>query len=177
MLRRGSARGVTLIELLVGLAVLTILLTAGLPSYSAWIHNWRIRVAAESMLNGLQLARSEAVRLNTTVAFVLGPDSGWVVEVVNPPATIQSRSSAQGSPNVQVTTTPAAATRVTFNSLGRVETNADGSASLASILVDVPSTVLPASVSRELQVTISMAGSIRMCDPNVTDSGDPRFCI
>ena len=54
------ARGVTLIEMLIGLTVLGILLMLGMPSYTTWIQSTKIRAAAESLQAGLQLARAEA---------------------------------------------------------------------------------------------------------------------
>ena len=64
-------RGVTLIELMVGLAVLALLLMSGAPAFSEWLLNTRIRSASESLLNGIQYARTEAVRRNTTTRFQL----------------------------------------------------------------------------------------------------------
>jgi type IV fimbrial biogenesis protein FimT len=62
-----AARGVTLIELLVGIAILAIALAMGVPSFAEWISNSQIRSTAESVQNALNLARAEAVRRNTTV--------------------------------------------------------------------------------------------------------------
>ena len=168
--------GFSLIELMIGIVIFGILIMAGLPSYTAWLQNTKIRTAAESIVNGLQLARAEAVRRNTNVRYVFGTDTDWTVAVVTPLTTIQSRSSAQGSVGVIVTRTPAAATTITFNSFGRVAPNADGSASITQIDVDVPTTLLAAAASRELRITLSAGGNIRMCDPNVTASTDTRFC-
>jgi type IV fimbrial biogenesis protein FimT len=176
MLRRAREHGISLIELMVGLAILAILMSKGLPSYSAWIHNTRIRVAAESVANGLQLARSEALRRNTRVEFVLGPASAWSVGVVAPAEPIQSRPAAPGSTELTVQRTPEDATTVTFNAMGRVVGNADGTLTLTSVILDVPTHVLPADLSRELNVTVSAGGQVRMCDPNVSNAQDTRRC-
>ena len=66
-----SQRGVSLVELAVGLAIIGALLALAAPSYSAWIQNTKIRTTAEGILNGLQLARTEAVRRNTRISFYL----------------------------------------------------------------------------------------------------------
>ena len=66
-----DGRGFSLIELLIGVAVLGILLALGASSFRVWISNMRIRTAAESIQNGLQLARGEAVRRNAQIRFQL----------------------------------------------------------------------------------------------------------
>jgi type IV fimbrial biogenesis protein FimT len=64
-------RGFSLVELLVGMAILGVLLAIAMPAFSNWLRNARVRTAAESVQNGLQLARAEAVRRNTSVRFQL----------------------------------------------------------------------------------------------------------
>jgi type IV fimbrial biogenesis protein FimT len=179
-------RGFTLIELMIGLVVLGILVMAAVPSYTAWIHNSKIRTTAEAVLNGIQLARAEAVRRNTNVTFVLGagPTSDWTVTALYPapvaPEVIQTRAAAQGSANVTVVAVPANSTAITFNSLGRVlAANAapNPAAPFTSLAFDVPVTILPANVSRNLSITVSAGGNIRMCDPTVTAANDSRLCF
>ena len=64
-------RGFTLIELMVAVAIFGLLLTLGSRSFTAWIQNQQIRTGAESVLNGMQLARGEAVKRNASAMFVL----------------------------------------------------------------------------------------------------------
>ena len=176
MLNRPAYRGFTLIELMIGLTMVAIMMTLALPQYGTYVQNTKIRNAAESVLNGLQFARSEAVMRNTNVQFVLGTGSGWTVSVVSPVETLQSRMSEQGSVGVTVNPSPANATTVTFNSLGRVTANAGGSNSLTQVAFDVPPEALSPALSRDLNVTISPGGRVRMCDPNVTEATDARTC-
>ena len=70
--RPGQASGFTLIELMFGIAVLIILMTLSMPSFQTWMQNIQIRNASESILTGIQKARSEAVTRNTSVSFVMG---------------------------------------------------------------------------------------------------------
>jgi prepilin-type N-terminal cleavage/methylation domain-containing protein len=65
-------RGMTLIEMAIGLVIVGLLLVMALPGFGTWLQNSQIRNAAESLQNGLQLTRAEAVRRNTRVQFVLG---------------------------------------------------------------------------------------------------------
>ena len=176
MLIGSAQRGVTLTEMLIGIAILGILIAAGLPSYTAWIQNTQIRTAAESVLNGMQLARNEAVRRNLNVQLVLAAQSSWTISVPSTAEQIQARDFSAGSKTVTVTKTPGAATTITFSALGRVVTNADASASITQLDFDVPTTVLSAAESRDLRIVIGAGGNVRMCDPNVIVVTDTRYC-
>ena len=59
--------GFTLVELLVVMVVLAILATVGIPNFGPTVANSRVTSAANDLLGALQLARSEAVRLNEPV--------------------------------------------------------------------------------------------------------------
>ncbi|WP_165392819.1 GspH/FimT family pseudopilin [Corticibacter populi] len=55
-------RGVTLIECMVVLAILSILLGLAAPLFQEIIKRYRVRVAAEALSSSLYLARSEAIK-------------------------------------------------------------------------------------------------------------------
>jgi type IV fimbrial biogenesis protein FimT len=135
-----------------------------------------IRAAAESIVNGLQRARAEAVVRNTDVQFVLGAGSSWVVSVVSDGAEIDKRSSAEGSLNVTRAVVPADATTITFNNLGAVGVqsnqplNADGTAPFTQIAL------ASAGGGQNMQVTIGVGGNARMCDPSLATGSSPRAC-
>lgn len=61
----------SLVELVVGLVIIGVLLALAAPNYSAWVQNTKVRTTAEAMLNGVQLARAEAVRRNSQIRFYL----------------------------------------------------------------------------------------------------------
>lgn len=185
MLVMGRSTGFTLIELAIALAIVAIALAAGLPGITEWMQNSQIRTAAESIQSGLQTARNEAIRRNANIEFVLGNPgatggTGWTIQTVGANETIQSVPDGVGSRNVTLETTPANATTVTFNGFGRLPTapaataNADGSEFLTQIDLDNPK--LASSISRELRIVITSGGEVRMCDPQITDTLDPRRC-
>ena len=175
---RSRSAGFTLVELIITIVIIGIVLAMAMPSITEWIENGQIRTAAEGVKNGLQLARMEAVKSNTPVSFTLSNPgavggTGWGILDVRDNSTIQVQPDGEGSNHVVLTSTPGGATTVTFTGLGRRQaTNADGSAVLISIQADNPSQ----GSARPLNVTISVGGEIRTCDPNVTDAGDPRTC-
>ncbi len=183
MLKMGSnagASGFTLIELMIGIAIVAIVLALGMPSFGAWIQNGRLRNASESILNGLQLARSEAVKRNTPVQFTLGAGSAWTVGCVtvtaNCPTSIQSRSAGDGSSDA-ITVEATDGTPIVFDSLGRMIAPVPGGGAIFTAMnVDADPAVLSAAQSRDLRITVNISGNIRMCDPNVSDSTDARKC-
>jgi len=169
-------RGFTLIEVMITLVVLGVLIALGAPSFSDWTRNQQIRSASEAILNGLQVARGEAVRRNLLVQFQLTslPTSAWTVSETVSAAPIQSRVHEEGTLNTSVTATPGDATKATFAPLGNVVANIDGSATLTTL--DVTNAAASAA-SRPLRVLITGGGSIRMCDPDpVLAATDPRHC-
>ena len=166
--------GFTLIELMIALAILAILVFIALPSYTIWMQNTQIRTGAEGILSGLQLARAEATRRNTSVELRMNAASGWTVTVLGTGEVVQSRVAEEGSKTATVTILPAGANKVTFSGVGRVVANGDATPPITEIKVD--SLVIPAAESRELCVTVSGAGVVRVCDPKIA-AGDPRACV
>lgn len=163
-----NQRGVTLIELLIAMAILAILLGVAVPNFTTWLQNTQIRTATESIKNGLQLARAEAIRRNEPVNFVLSSatSTGWTVSTVAG-IQIQQRLSSDGSPNVTAAVTPAGATTVTYNRLGRIS----NTGALTQIILNGPS-----PQDRSLTLNISAGGQVRGCDPAISDTTDPRHC-
>lgn len=155
-------KGFSLVELATVIALIGVLLSVALPAISDWIATQRVRTAAEGVLNGLQLARGEAVRSNTLVDLQIGADGiSW--NVVANGATVQTRGADAGG---GVTASPAGAATITFNGVGRMITPNTGTFAIkyASGVTGV----------RAMCVTV-MANTPRMCDPILAD-GDPRSC-
>lgn len=156
---------------MIAIAILALSVALGVPSYRTWIQNTQIRNAAESIQNGLQRARAEAVKRNTNVAFTLGVNSSWTINVVTGGEEIEARSSNEGSKNVIVAVAPALATTITFSNLGTVVPAAD-----TLTQVDLDSSVLDPADSRDLRVTVGLGGIVRMCDPNLPAGSSPKAC-
>jgi len=193
MLKTDLQRGFNIIEVLISLTVLGVLMALGAPAFSEWLQNQQVRAAAEAILNGMQVARSEAIGRNLAVQLVLMPDlTGWTVceatvapcdLTTAPNLVIQSRAHEEGTSSARIVTTPGGpppAVAVTFSPLGSRVPNFDAS----PILERVDINNLPAGACqadggpmRCLAVVVSGGGSIRMCDPTPgIPATDPRFC-
>ncbi|MGH6645297.1 GspH/FimT family pseudopilin [Aquabacterium sp.] len=189
-------RGISMIEVVVTIAIMGILMAAAMPSVGDWLRNAKVRNTAESIQNGLQRARMEAVRLNKPMSFylvsdltsgcVLSASSGtWVVSAVSPVGHCDALPSATVSPmivakatvadgggagTVAATTGTTNATTVTFNGLGQITT---ASAGTAIRIVNVSNADSP----YKRRVEISLGGMGRLCDPDLAiNTGDSRAC-
>lgn len=68
---RPFQQGYSLVEMVVVIGIIGVLMALAAPSYRAWTQNTKIRGTTEAILNGIQLAKAEAVRRNTTLRFQL----------------------------------------------------------------------------------------------------------
>jgi len=193
--------GFNLIELMIGLAIVTILLVLGLPAFNTFLQNTQIRNAAETTLAGITLARVEAVRRNTTVRFQLVSNltSGcalsavsldWVVSQADPsgacdtapsdtaaPQIIQTKSAREGSSNVRVAT--AGGSTIVFNALGRVVGAGITTIDFSNTRGTCENVDPVNGTMRCLRILVSTGGQVKMCDPKVPLNSppvDPREC-
>ena len=191
--------GFSLIELLVGMMILGVLIGVAAPNFKAWMLNTQIRSANESFLNGVQKARAEAIARNADVRFDVtynpaGTVTGW--NVVNPStlAVIESRLMSEGTPLAFATITPplaapAVTSQITFDNVGMLKANADGSPSITQIDMGLDSDgdqVADLNFDNDpnqdanihnFRVVFDATGTPRMCDPLLTNtSHNARAC-
>ncbi|MDE2402939.1 MAG: GspH/FimT family pseudopilin [Burkholderiales bacterium] len=196
-------RGFSMIEVMVTIAIIGILMAAAMPSVGDWLRKARIRNTAESIQNGLQQARMEAVRRNRPVMFSLVTDlssscalssasASWVVSVAAPAGKCDARpdlavapqlvakaavgdgGSASATVKAVQSDGSTAGTSVTFNGMGGL---AQSSAATAIRRIDVTSPTKGDDGTYFVRrVEISSGGVGRMCDPNVADPKDSRAC-
>jgi type IV fimbrial biogenesis protein FimT len=168
--------GFTVIEILVTVALIAILTVMAIPVFQHWVQNAQIRNGAEGILNGLQQARTEAVRRNAKIEFVLVNQTGWTIALASAPNNpLTSRDPGEGSSNASTAFTPTDSHRVTFTGMGWVTTNGNSKPPVSSI--DVTSATMTGTEVRPLRIVISTNGSAKMCDPSPSlAAGDPRIC-
>lgn len=183
--------GMTLIELMIGVAIMALLIMLAAPSLTTFIQNRQIRSTAESVSGGLQLARGTAMSSNSQVMFSLtstvddtcalsptGPN--WLVSSSDPTGAcgsgaqvIEKLSSAENTANTQIAATQntiAHSGQIVFNGFGRVTPN-----QAADIWIDVTNPAggdcgTNSADMRCMRVVVSPGGMIKLCDPNVAYS-------
>ncbi|WP_269533708.1 GspH/FimT family pseudopilin [Chitinimonas sp. BJYL2] len=173
-----SSRGFTLIEMMVTIALLTIALGIAVPEMRSWLEIRKTRAAAEALLDGVRLARQEALTRNAGVEFRYDSATrtwaiGCAAVTTTCPATIRSREVYRAGNSTSITVNPTGTSILTFTGIGtRRATNADTSAPMQ--LLTASSTL--SSIDQEYAIAITAGGQNKLCDPAVATAGDPRKC-
>jgi type IV fimbrial biogenesis protein FimT len=197
--RRGQ-RGFNLIEVIVTMSVLAMVIGVMVPSAADWIHNTHVRSLAESLQNGLQKARAEALRRNTVVTFwlvapsaaapldgtcaVSASSASWVISMDDPSGKCDVGPSQTAAPRIiEKFAAGSGASGVTVAGLAGDATTAASAVSFngygQAVKTGSPLARIDISHSqggaRRLAVKITSGGGVRMCDRDV-GSTDPRSC-
>ena len=173
-----QARGVTLIELMVVIAVLTVLVMVAVPSFSDLLAKKRVEGALTQLTADLNFARSEAVVRNTDVSVTFGSGC-YVIHTTGSTATSCAQSGAPtlGTGALQVKLVqldPASTisfspndsmTSLTFDSLRAMATSNGTDTTSGSVNIN-------SSVgSWQLRVSVVRMGRTQACSPNSSFTG------
>lgn len=191
---RRAARGFSLIEFMITVALAALLLGLAAPSMLTWVRNSQIRTVTDSLQNGLRLAQNEALRRQRQVVFFLSQNAAcdaantatangrfWVIRTVplldgEAAEIVQCGVLAEASAG----TTVAGPTALCFGSAGRLVANATpggGAACGTPANLNSYDVNRPESGYRRLRVTVSLGGQTRLCDPARTLSDtNPDGC-
>lgn len=195
-------QGFSLIELMVTIALLSVLLMAVLPDIGSWQRNLQVRNIASSLQAGLDKAREEAVRRNRIVRFSLvttddpasldnscklsEAGSSWVVSFADPEGKCGTAVSSTEAPMILAKTAAGQGGAKTVVSAVDIDGAPATSVSFNQFgrLVASPTSIEridvnaaePDEETRRLEIRITSEGNARMCDPKVTDVKDPRKC-
>jgi type IV fimbrial biogenesis protein FimT len=168
---RHLAAGVSLLECMVGIAIIGILVGMVIPSLVRYHANNTIRDVAEELNLGLQQTKIEAITRNTSIDFVMTGSSWNIVLPASGTSTAQTLSSRSSRDNeTQVVVVPTQNT-IRFNGAGSITT-----ANSYNIDISNPTQggcAAQGGPIRCLRVTLTTAGTIKTCDPA---SADARAC-
>ena len=151
LLRLPRHTGFTLVELLIALAIATILVTAAVPGFSTIIQNNRVTTQANEFLTALSLARSEALKRGRNVTLTADTagqwQDGWTISD-NFGNALYVNEGFEGNSTL---TNADGANSITFNSRGFLTTGAQSVFNL---------TVTDAPTGRSITVSPSGSSSI-----------------
>lgn len=179
-MNRRVMRGFGLVEAMVTIVIVAILISIAVPSYQHMIQNGRTRTIAESFRAGVNLARAEAMRRNGPVSFMVVSGSctasttgtSWVVFLGTAcsDGVVVQRFNAN-SAGVGVTVS-ADRTTLLFNGVGMIAQSA-----LSTRITQITfGNSLPEGQRRRLQLNLTAGGLVRLCDPDIAGTSDPRYC-
>lgn len=74
---RRQPRGLTLIELMIGLAICAVLMSLAVPSFAAYLQRQRLKAAAQGLELDLREARFEAAQRGSSLFLKYSPGADW----------------------------------------------------------------------------------------------------
>jgi len=173
--------GFGLMEMMIVMSIIGITAAISIPTFGEWIADSKTRTMAEVIQNGLRETQAEAVQRGRQVQFFLTADSpsltasasssgkNWGIRSMqltasnNVDAYIKGMSMTASSAFVSVN---APNPTIQFNSIGRLSSPAQA----------VTIQITNSKGKRNLNVTVSLAGAIRMCDPKKARASSPDGC-
>lgn len=184
-------RGFSLVELVIALAIMGVLLSLGLPAFSSYVENTRLRSAAEVFLTAVESAKGTAATQNSQVEVILTNNNtvaslltaegsttgaGWMVRTADRARFIEGRSLIEGGrgnqPTIVVTGSVGG---VAFTPLGGTTLASAATFAFTNPTAGACVSATPAGPIRCLNVQVSPTGRVKMCDPAAV-SPDTRAC-
>jgi len=201
---RKQSRGFTLIEIMVGLAILSILLAIGVPNMRSWLSASKAVAASEFYAEGFRMARAEAVKRNapTRLVLTLNATSGqrdWQVDLCAPSPTVACTNSSGAWSTVTQTNGDDKA--ADFKSINRSAANLPGTGQMtltrdpvngnavyftplgwintslgaANKLKSIKLAPVTADAFPTAAIVVTLAGVVTKCNPTLASS-DSRGC-
>jgi type IV fimbrial biogenesis protein FimT len=149
-----GGRGLTLIEIIVALAVLTVLSAIALPGFGARLERERLHGAAEALAADVNEARFEAVRQGRPLHVSASQGPAWCWAVTTDPDCPCGSGQACQLRSAREHDHPG----VTLRSTGQVELGADGRATMP-----VSSFELESRHGMRLRVSVGTMGRAHVC--------------
>lgn len=169
-----KTRGFSLVELCVTIAVLGVLLALAAPSMGQMLTNSRIKSTKEQILAGINSAKSEAIRNNTSLRVAL--NSTTLTTSRKDTSAVLKTLTISGASSVSV-----GAVSFFIDSLGRVsDTGVATDPPIAVWSTDIMPASGVDSCSAEqpcYRIQVLSGGLVKACNPSQGDANDPSYCL
>jgi len=181
MLLTMRPRGFTLIELMVGLAILAILALLAAPTLSGFIGNTRIRSSADSIAHGIRQASVEAIKRNGCVEFVLVAGTGWELRSLDDcvaPTTstvLHQEPDSEAAGQLVIVAQPAGATKLTYSPLGQFRAPNPFGGSNPIRWINLTNGAIASPHPLRVLADPALGVGVRVCDPKFA-LPDPIGC-
>ena len=192
---RERQSGFTIVELMVAIAIVSILIGVGLPQLGEAIAVRRVQGTAQGLAATLRTAQAEAIRRNRTVevAFtnaepipantvaatstVASSARGWLARVVNPTGTGDFVAGQALTGDLAAVTLEHATLRsVGFTPVARPVDLSAGVGAAAALAAPLVVRVASSGTTRRMCVSVSTGGAVRVCDPS-RPAGSGAACV
>ena len=169
-------RGVTLIELLITIVVLSVLLAVAVPAMNLFVEKNRLRDSAEAIYTELQYARTEAIKRKSTngirVNFTTDGATNWcfgIREETDCDCTQTNLAAADACMlNIAGTDTFKRRSSSEFPSISLTSTTFSANNTMFSPVRGIAqggTVYLQSNSGMELHVILSLLGRVRVCSP------------
>lgn len=149
--------GFTLVELMVTIAILAILAAVAVPQFNSFIDRQRLLGGVESVIDQIQLARTEAVKRSGDVVVTINSGANWFV------GTSTAATACTGASDCLRSVSSS-----TCRNCSMVSTSSTNIRYTRRGLPDPVATVtivMQSSLGRQVRITVSPLGMVSSCTP------------